>query len=170
MAQYELNVIDYWLIIKQRKYLILLAASLVVSFTFLFSEMFKPSPLYEASALVKFDRASTVAQQLIETMSFSNANDLNSQTEFIRGFPVMERVAVELGRVSADVSPEEKRSATYLNTVYNLGQEIRTQREGDTKISRITATTDEQEMAERTADAVANTDRPENVMTRNRRA
>ena len=29
MAQYELNVIDYWLIIKKRKYLILLAAVLV---------------------------------------------------------------------------------------------------------------------------------------------
>ena len=100
MAQYELNVIDYWLIVKKRKYLILLAAGLVVLFTFLFSELFKPSPLYEASARVKFDRTSTVAQQLIETMSFSNANDLNSQTEFIRGFPVMERVAIELGRVS----------------------------------------------------------------------
>ena len=125
MAQYELNVIDYWLIVKKRKYLILLAAGLVVLFTFLFSELFKPSPLYEASARVKFDRTSTVAQQLIETMSFSNANDLNSQTEFIRGFPVMERVAIELGRVSENVTPEEKRSAAYLNTVYNLGQEIR---------------------------------------------
>ena len=30
MAQYELNVIDYWLIVKKRKYLILLAAGLVV--------------------------------------------------------------------------------------------------------------------------------------------
>ena len=30
MAHYELNVIDYWLIIKKRKYLILLAAGLVV--------------------------------------------------------------------------------------------------------------------------------------------
>src|SRR6185295_1846139 len=159
---------DYWLIIKKRKYLILLAASLVVSFTFLFSELFKPSPVYEASALVKFDRASTVAQQLIETMSFSNANDLNSQTEFIRGFPVMERVAVELGRVSAEVSPEDKRSATYLNTVYNLGQEIRTQREGDTNIIRITAITDQPEMAEKTANSVANAYRLENIMTRNR--
>src|SRR5689334_5441385 len=168
MAQYELNVIDYWLIIKKRKYLILLSASLVVSFTFLFSELFKPSPVYEASALVKFDRASTVAQQLIETMSFSNANDLNSQTEFIRGFPVMERVAVELGRVPADVAPEEKRSATYLNTVYNLGQEIRTQREGDTNIIRITATSDQPDMAEKTANSVANAYRLENIMTRNR--
>jgi polysaccharide biosynthesis transport protein len=168
MAQYELNVIDYWLIIKKRKYLILLAAVLVVSFTFLFTEMFKPTPLYEASARVKFDRTSTVAQQLIETMSFSNANDLNSQTEFIRGFPVMERVAVELGRVQANVAQDEKRSATYLNTVYNLGQEIKTQREGDTNIIRITATSDQPEIAEKTANAVANAYRLENIMTRNR--
>jgi len=168
MAQYELNVIDYWLILKKRKYLILLAAGLVLSFTFIFSEMFKPSPLYEASARVKFDRTSTMAQQLIESMSFSNSNDLNSQTEFIRGFPVMERVAMELGHVPATVTPEEKRSATYLNTVYNLGQEIKTQREGDTNIIRITATSDQPEMAEKTANAVANAYRLENIMARNR--
>ncbi len=168
MAQYELNVIDYWLIVKKRKYLILLAAGLVVLFTFLFSEMFKPSPVYEAAARVKFDRTSTVAQQLIETMSFSNANDLNSQTEFIRGFPVMERVAMELGRVPATVTQEEKRSAAYLNAVYNLGQEIKTQREGDTNIIRITATSDRPEMAEKTANSVANAYRLENILTRNR--
>ncbi len=168
MAQYELNVIDYWLIVKKRKYLILLAAGLVVLFTFLFSELFKPSPLYEASARVKFDRTNTVAQQLIETMSFSNANDLNSQTEFIRGFPVMERVAMELGRVLATVTPEEKRSAGYLNTVYNLGQEIKTQREGDTNIIRITATSEQPETAEKTANSVANAYRLENITTRNR--
>jgi capsular exopolysaccharide synthesis family protein len=168
MAQYELNVIDYWLIVKKRKYLILLAVGLVVLFTFLFTETFKPSPLYEASARVKFDRTNTVAQQLIETMSFSNANDLNSQTEIIRGFPVMERVAVELGRVPANASQDEKRSATYLNTVYNLGQEIKTQREGDTNIIRITATSDQPEMAEKTANSAANAYRLENIMTRNR--
>ena len=168
MAQYELNVIDYWLIVKKRKYLILLAAGLVVLFTFLFSEMFKPSPLYEASARVKFDRTSTMAQQLMETMSYSNANDLNSQTEFIRGFPVMERVAMELGLVPANVAQDEKRSATYLNTVYNLGQEIKTQREGDTNLIRITATSGQPEMAEKTANSVANAYRLENITTRNR--
>ena len=168
MAQYELNVIDYWLIVKKRKYLILLTVGLVVLFTFLFSEMFKPSPLYEASARVKFDRTSTVAQQLMETMSYSNANDLNSQTEFIRGFPVMERVAMELGLVPANVAQDEKRSATYLNKVYNLGQEIKTQREGDTNIIRITATSGQPEMAEKTANSVANAYRLENIMTRNR--
>ena len=53
MAQYELNVIDYWLILKKRKYLILLSTVMVVLFTFLFSELLKPSPIYEAAARVE---------------------------------------------------------------------------------------------------------------------
>ena len=58
--------------------------------------------------------------------------------------------------------------SSYLNTVYNLGQEIKTQREGDTNIIRITATSDQPEMAEKTANSVANAYRLENIMTRNR--
>ena len=55
MAQYELNVIDYWLIIKKRKYLIVLATALVIGFTVVFSQLLQPPPVYEASA----DRKST---------------------------------------------------------------------------------------------------------------
>ena len=130
MAQYELNVIDYWLILKKRKYLILLSTVMVVLFTILFSEILKPDPIYEASARVKFERSTTVAQQLLESLSYSNVNDLSTQIEFIRSFPVMERVAMDLGRVSHDAPDEEKRSATYLNIVYDLGQEIGTTRGG----------------------------------------
>ena len=54
------------------------------------------------------------------------------------------------------MAQDEKRSATYLNTVYNLGQEIKTQREGDTNIIRITATSGQPEIAEKTANSVAN--------------
>lgn len=168
MAQYELNVIDYWLILKKRKYLIVLATVMVVLFTFLFSELLKPAPVYEAVARVKFERNSTVAQQLLESLSYSNPNDIATQVEFIRSFPVMERVAVELGRVPANASEEEKRSASYLNTVYNLGQEIRAQREGDTNIIRISALSDNPETAERMANLTATAYRDENIATRNR--
>lgn len=168
MAQYELNVIDYWLILKKRKYLILLSALLVVGFTVLFSELFKPVPIYEAVARVKFERSTTAAQQLLESLSYSNGNDIGTQTEFIRSFPVMERVAVELGRVPADVGEEDKRSAAYLNTVYNLGQEIKAEREGDTNIIRIVAQSTQPEAAEHMANATARAYRIENIATRNR--
>lgn len=168
MAQYELNVIDYWLILKKRKYLILLSAVMVVVFTFLFSELLKPTPIYEASARVKFERSATMAQQLLESLSYSNANDIGTQIEFIRSFPVMERVAKDLGRVTPDTSEEAKRSATYLNIIYNLGQEIAAQREGDTNIIRISATSDQPEQAERMANSTADAYRIENIETRNR--
>lgn len=166
MAQYELNVIDYWLILKKRKYLILLSAALVVFFTFVFSELLRPAPLYEAVARVKFERNTTVAQQLLESLSYSNANDLGTQTEFIRSFPVMERVAADLGRVSTD--EQQKRSPAYLNAIYNLGQEIKAQREGDTNIIRISAVSQQPEEAEHMANATANAYRFENIATRNR--
>lgn len=168
MAQYELNVIDYWLILKKRKYLIVLSTLMVVLFTFLFSEFLKPTPVYEAVARVKFERSTTVAQQLLESLSYSNANDLGTQTEFIRSFPVMERVAIDLGRVALGASEEEKRSAAYLNIVYDLGQEIKAQREGDTNIIRISAMSDQPEQAERMANATAAAYRVENIATRNR--
>ena len=168
MAQYELNVIDYWLILKKRKYLILLSTILVIVFTVLFSEFLRPDPLYEASARVKFERSTTIAQQLLESLSYSSMNDLGTQIEFIRSFPVMERVAVDLGRVDANAAPDDKRSATYLNIIYNLGQEITAQREGDTNIIRISATSDEPELAERMANSAASAYRVENIAARNR--
>lgn len=168
MAQYELNVIDYWLILKKRKYLILLSTVMVVSFTLLFSEFLRPEPIYEASARVKFERSTTIAQQLLESLSYSSMNDLGTQIEFIRSFPVMERVAVDLGRVDTNPSPDEKTSATYLNIIYNLGQEITAQREGDTNIIRISAISNEPELAERMANSAASAYRVENIAARNR--
>lgn len=168
MAQYELDVLDYWMILKKRKYLIVLATLLVVGFTFTFTQFMKPTPLYEASARVKFDRSTTVAQQLLESITFATANDLTTQTEVIKGFPVMERVAQALGIVETDLPPEQRRSAEYLNTIYNLGQQIQTSRESDTNIIRITATAYEPELAERTANAVAQAYRIENIAARNR--
>ncbi|MBX3234849.1 MAG: polysaccharide biosynthesis tyrosine autokinase [Nitrospiraceae bacterium] len=168
MAQYELDIIDYWLIVKKRKYLIGLAALLVTLFTFGFTEALKPIPIYEAAARVKFDRSTTVAQQLIESLSVSQGNDLSTQTEFIRSFPVMERVAQEFTLVESEPSPEVRRSAAYLHTVYNLSQQIRTEREADTSIIRIIANSNDPPEAEKMANAVAQAYRVENIAARNR--
>ncbi len=39
MSNYELNLLDYWLIIKKRKVLILLTAALVVVFTLMMTRL-----------------------------------------------------------------------------------------------------------------------------------
>ncbi len=164
----ELNVLDYWLIIKKRKYPILLTTALVVAFTFVVTQFLQATPVYEASARVKFDRTSTVALLLLESLSSPGGNDLGTQAEVIRSFPVIEEVARVLHMVPENASPETRRSASYLNTIYALQQQVKTSRENDTNILKITATAENPEQAERIANAVAEAYRSENIKARNR--
>lgn len=168
MAQYELNVIDYWLIIKKRKGTILLSAGLVVAFTLALTHYLKPPPVYEASARVKFERSSTFASLVLESFSAQPGFDLNTEMEVIRSFPVVEQVARELKLVPAELPPGEARSSEYLSTIYRLQQAIKPSIEGSSSIIRISTTSDTAEGAQRFANAVAEAYRAENIRTRNK--
>jgi capsular exopolysaccharide synthesis family protein len=168
MAQYELELIDYWFIIKKRKYLILFAAGLVLLFTFVFSTVLQPAPFFEAFARVKFDRSSTVAQQLLESLTVSSPNDVATQIEFIRSFPVMERAGHQLKIIQDDASPEIRKSAPYLNAIYELSQQVKAEREGETNIIKIVTAGENPEFIEQLANATAEAYRLENIAARNR--
>ena len=58
--------------------------------------------------------------------------------------------------------------AEHLNAIYEFGQQIKTQREGDANIIRITATAGDARTAERMANLVAESYRQENIAARNR--
>jgi succinoglycan biosynthesis transport protein ExoP len=168
VAQYELNVLDYWLIVKKRKGTILLSAGLVVVFTLGLTQYLKPAPIYEASTRVKFERSSTFANMLIESLAAQGSFDLNTEMEVIRSFPVAERVAKELQVVKSEPPEGEARSSEYLATIYGLQQMIKTSIEGASNIIRITTTADTASMAQRLANTVAEAYRAENIRTRNK--
>lgn len=168
MAQYELNVLDYWLIVKKRKYTIAVTAALVVGCTLTLAQLVRPSPIYEASARVKFDRTSTVANLLLESLSTQGGSDMGTQAEVIKSFPVIERVAMQFGIVAPNASAEMRRSGSYLSTIYALQHQIRATQEGPTNIIKITATADSSQRAERLANAVAEAYREENIKSQNR--
>jgi capsular exopolysaccharide synthesis family protein len=168
VAQYELNVLDYWLIVKKRKGTILLSTGLVIAFTLALTQYLKPEPIYEASARVKFERSSTFANLLLESLASQGGYDLNTEIEVIRSFPVIQRVAQELNIVKSGLSQEETRSSEYLGAIYGLQQTIKTSIEGASNIIRISVTANTAEMAQRLANAVAETYRAENIRTRNK--
>jgi len=168
MAQYELNLLDYWLIVKKRRFTILATAALVISFTFLLGQVLRPNPIYEAAARVKFDRTSTLATALLESVSYQSSNDMGTQSEVIRSFPVLEQVALELGLVAKEAPLDKQYSAPYLKAVYDLQQRVKATQEGTTNIIKITALADRPESAERLANAVAVAYRNENIRSRNR--
>ena len=168
MAQYELNLLDYWRIIKKRRYMIIFTVVLVVVTTFVLTQLLKPTPLYEATARIKFDRSSTVASLLLESLSYSAGIDLASQPEVIRSFPVIEEVARKLKLIQPDASPEMRRSKPYLETIYEWQKQVEASQEGFSRIFKITATADSVLLAERIANGVTEAYRAENIRLRNR--
>ncbi len=168
MAQYELNLLDYWLILRKRWHTILITAALVIAFTFGITQYLQPDPVYEASSRVKFERTSTVASLLLESIAEVGGANLATQSEVIRSFQVIEQVAKELKLVPETVTPEEKRSPNYLNAIYGLQQHVAAAQEGNTNIIRITVGAENPALAARIANSVAENYRSENIKSRNR--
>ena len=168
MGQYELNILDYWLVIRKRKFLIILTAALVMILTFLLTQIFQSSPIYEASSRVKFDRTSTMGDLFFESFTYSWGNDWKTQAEVIRSLPVLEQAGMTLGLVPLDAPPETRQSQEYLGIIYNLQSQVRAEPEEDTAIINITGAADTPDMAQKLSNAVAEAYRTENIRARNR--
>ena len=168
MPPHELNLLDYWRIIKKRKYTIAGTAALVVLIATGVSAYFAPPPQFEAMTRVKFDRNKTFEGLFAQGVSFSYSDEMGSQVEVVRSFPVLEAVAKWLHVLPAEEALGESHSQSYLSRVYALRESIRPEQEGDTNIIKITATAADGELAVQMANAVAQAYRDYNIKTRNR--
>ncbi len=169
MAQYDLNLVDFWLIVRRRKAIILFTIVLVAVFTAVMPYIVGPAPIYKASSRVKYERSTTASGLLQETVAVSEGSDIGTQAEVIRSFPVMERVAKMLGLIDKDLDPKDVRAnPEYLDIIYGIQSHIEAAQEGTTNILRITATAADPRLAERYATLTAEAYREENIYNRNR--
>src|SRR5438093_2417394 len=170
MAQYELNLRDYWMILRKRKWIIVFTVLLVASFTLITTELFSGKPLYEATARVKFDRSTTMSGLMMEVFSFSaEGNSLTTQAEVIRSVPVLLRAGKKLGAIGKEIESNEARtSPASLAKIYELKDHVEVAQEAATNILKIAVTSAEPEFAARLANAVAEGYREENVAIQNR--
>jgi succinoglycan biosynthesis transport protein ExoP len=170
MAQYELNLRDYLLILRKRKWIIVFTGLLVASFSVITTEFFGPTPTYEASARVKFDRSTSMSGLMTELLAFSaEGSSLTTQAEVIQSVPVMLRAAKKMGVIAKEIESNEARtSPDALAKIYELKDHVEANQEGDTNILKITVTAQEPEFTALLANAVAEGYREENIASRNR--
>ncbi|HEX9284382.1 MAG TPA: polysaccharide biosynthesis tyrosine autokinase [Nitrospirales bacterium] len=167
--QYELNLRDYWMVVRKRKWIILSTVVLVAVSALTVTEFTVSEKVYEASARVKFDRSTTLPGLMADLIAVSEGNNISTQTEVIRGVPVLLRVARDLGQVGPDVDYKEaRRSPEILAKVYALKEHVAVAQEGTTNILKITAAAGDAEFSARLANAVAEAYRNENINSRNR--
>lgn len=170
MPQYDLNLRDYWRILRKRMWSVAAVTAAFGALALLFAEVQKPDPLYQATAVVKFERTTTLAGLLVESMSFSQGDNLSTQAAVIRSFPVLERAAKALRLIPAALDSEAiKQNAMHIQVLSDLRNQIAAAPEENTTLINITATAREPNDAARIATAVAQAYQQENTLQRNRK-
>lgn len=169
MAQYDLNLRDYWRIFRRRKGIIAIVTLAFGAMAYTFAEVQKPHPIYQATAVVKFERATTLVGLLVETISLSSGDNITTQAAVVRSFSVLERAAKGLGLIPADLDSEAvKRNPQYVQFLSDLRSQVATAPEENTTLINITVTSPGASQAARIANAVAQAYREENTLGRNR--
>jgi Mrp family chromosome partitioning ATPase/uncharacterized protein involved in exopolysaccharide biosynthesis len=170
MAQYELNLRDYWRIMRKKKAVVIFTTLILGFFSFFFASLQKPTPIYQTTASVKIEESSTISGLYMQTISWSPWNNMSTQVVIIKSFPIMEKVARRLGYLPEGLSSEQVRNANeYLAVVLRLKGQVEAEQEEDTNIINITATSTNPKEAQRLANAVAEVYREENMLEKNRR-
>lgn len=155
MTQRDLNIVDYWNIVFRQKYLIVAVTLVMALATGGLIFMFEPPITYQAMTKVKLERPINVQNYLAEALSNSYVDEIASQSTMVRSFPVMERVAQELGLLPTQASPELRQSDAYLRTIYDLQQQVHAEQEGSTTIIKIIGKAKTGEAAAQLANTVA---------------
>ena len=170
MAKYDINLRDYWRIIRKRRTVVILSAILFTVFSYLFAVIRTPEPLYEATSAVKVEKATDLTTLLLGTVSWTSWDNVATQAVIITSFPVFEESARQMGLIPENVSSAQVRSTDkYLQIVNTLKSQIATEQEGNTNIINITATSSKAAEAALLANTVAEVYRQNNVNERNKK-
>ena len=97
MAQYEANLRDYWQIVRRRRWIVLVSVVVAAAVAFWVGQ--KKVPSYQATAAVKFEQSTALTGLLVEVLSYSTADNIETQASLIKSYPILEEVARRMGRL-----------------------------------------------------------------------
>jgi len=168
VAQYEMNLRDYWLIVRRRRMIIIACTVLVALLSFVLAQ--RKVPFYQATAAVKFEQSTQLSGLLVEVLSYSSADSIETQVTIIKSYPILEDVAKRLGYLKETPTAAASREAKgYWGTLDSINGKIRVNRVPNTSILEITATSTRPREAQDLANTTAESYRDYNKSLRNSR-
>src|ERR1051325_10520705 len=135
MAQYEMNLRDYWMIVRRRRLIIVVATLAVMGLSFWLAK--QKVQVFQTSSAVKFEQSASLSGLLVEVLSYSGADNIETQAALIRSYSILEEVAKRVGAVPTG-KDAVRDSREYRGAVESIGGKLRTARVGGTAIIEIT--------------------------------
>ncbi|HEY2934661.1 MAG TPA: polysaccharide biosynthesis tyrosine autokinase [Acidobacteriota bacterium] len=97
MAQIDVNLRDLYRVLRKRRWIIMISPLLMGLATFAVTEA--PVPIYEASALVRISRSSTLAGLMVDIVNYGAYDNMATQIVVVKSQPILEEVAYRLNMV-----------------------------------------------------------------------
>lgn len=169
MAQYDVDLRDYWRIIRKRKASIIFMVLLVGICSYGFAKLKEPVPLYEASSAIKIDRFSNMAS-ILTGEYWRQSENMVTHAYIITSFPVLCQTAKFLGWIPNDISEEViQDSPTYLSTIRRLKTMVEPEHQEGTNIINIWVKSENARKSAKVANAFARSYREYNIQEKNKK-
>jgi tyrosine-protein kinase Etk/Wzc len=168
MAQYDVDLRDYWRIIRKRKASVLFMVLLVGLCSYGFAKFREPSPLYEASSAIKIDRFSNLASILTGGF-WRQSENMETHAYIITSYPVLKNAAEMLGWIPAGSSAAGGQDdKAHLEQLQRLKRMVEAKAQEGTHIINIRAVSEDGPLAAKVANVMAQAYRDYNVQQSNK--
>jgi succinoglycan biosynthesis transport protein ExoP len=156
LPQYDINLREYWRILKKRKLVVILITLLLSVFGIAYAFVKAPTPLYKTTCTIEFKKENTVEGLFATTVSLFESDDIATQVSIIRSYPVFQEVAEKMGLVRPGSASEEGQLEGHVVAIIeDLQSRVEVAREQFTNILYITVTHGDPVFAQKLANAVA---------------
>ena len=96
MTQYDINLREYWRILRKRRFIVILIATVVGVFSTAFAILRAPTPIYTSACRIMFERQTPVQGVYDRTISWSSNEHIEARIPRIKSYSVFQKVAERL--------------------------------------------------------------------------
>ena len=156
MAQYDINLREYWRILKKRKFIVIFIAIVLGVFSTSLAIVKAPTPLYTTFCSIEFESEPHIKGVYSTTISWSDADDVDTQVSIIKGYTVFQKAAEKLRLIPAGSSKQDGQLQEHvIRVIEGLQSKVGVEREGATSILNITVTDTNPVFAQKLANTIA---------------
>ncbi len=157
MAQYDVDLREYWRIIRKRKFIVLFIAIILGIFSISFAILSAPAPLYSTECMIEIKRERLVEGIYSKTIAWDDSDDIETQIAVIKSYTVFEKVAEYMGLTPRTSSSrgENQMNSHVIATIESLQSKVEVTRLKFSSVLNIKVTDDSAVFAQRLANTVA---------------
>ena len=157
MAQYDVNLREYWRIIRKRKFIVLVIAVILGVFSTSFAIFSAPAPLYSTECMIEIKKERLVEGIYSKSIAWDGTDDIETQIAVIKSYAVFEKVAEHMGLIPRASSPkgESQMKSEVIATIEGLQPKVEVTRLKYSSVLNIKVTDHDAAFAQRLANTVA---------------